>query len=132
MQRSVLTENRDSDLSRFLHVVPTGQPVVELAIKLGIFVFLKQLCFQNTPQGVQTTRLYDLGRLNVDPWTGRKGTRAWPQPHLQPTQVSSTVGRGNLKGARYKWQAETLQPNTFIARYLQTLTCGHTYKDVYK
>lgn len=88
---SVLTENRDSDLPRFLHVVPTGQPIAELAVKLGIFVLLGQLCLQNAPQGVQTTRLHDLGRLDVDPWAGRKGRRARPQLRLQPHPMISWV-----------------------------------------
>jgi hypothetical protein len=50
--RSALTENRDGDFLRFLHVIPAGEPVTELTVKVGIFVFLNQLCLQNTLQGV--------------------------------------------------------------------------------
>ena len=60
-EESVLTENRDGDLLRFLHVVPAGQPVAELTVKLGIFVLLGHLCLQNAAQGKQTIRLLRLG-----------------------------------------------------------------------
>jgi len=54
-------ENLDADFPRLLHVVAAGQPVVELTVKPGIFVFLRQLGLQNALQGVQTARLHDLG-----------------------------------------------------------------------
>lgn len=115
---SVLTENRDSDLPRFLHVVPTGQPIAELAVKLGIFVLLGQLCLQNAPQGVQTTRLHDLGRLDVDPWAGRKGRRARPQLRLQPHPMISWVGgmagEPLYREGQVPMPAAALQPSSFL------------------
>lgn len=66
------------------------------------------------------------------PGQGGMGQGLGLSPTSNPPTVSSAIGRGNLKGARYKWQAETLQPNTCIAHNLQTLTRGHMYKDVYK